>query len=236
LLIDDYEARRLADARKPLGVTYHLRMRALARRRAFAAGALVTVFGFAVPAVAQDRPIIVVDSDPAPARVEGGTFFLFGGSVVAMVRNRHTSPVLVTLRLWVFDQAGRLKGTNTYCTPDWFDRGTRRAIRVLLEVRDLVSTDNVSVGVVEVISDRVRWTALSSAEDGVSLARQRVLGSGGLLRLDERRTDGAPTVACPCECESAAASCEAQCFDTGLRAFTCTPVAFDGCSASCSCK
>ena len=75
-----------------------------------------------------------------------------------------------------------------------------------------------------------------SAEDGVSLARQRGLGAGRRLRLEERRTEGVPATICPCDCQSTAASCEAHCFDTGLRAFTCTPIALDGCSASCSCK
>jgi hypothetical protein len=211
-------------------------MGALWGRRACATAALAAVLACAPDLFAQDKPIRVVDTDPAPAQIEGGTFFLFGGLVSTMVRNRHTSPVLVTLRLWVFDQAGRLKGVNSYCVPEWLDRGLRRVISVSLEVRDLVSTDSVTVGVERVASDRLQWSMADSAEAAVGLARPRGLGTGGPLRLDERHTEGPPAIPCPCECQSTAASCEAQCFDTGLRAFTCTPVVLDGCSASCSCK
>jgi hypothetical protein len=186
--------------------------------------------------VAQDRPVYVVDTDPAPARIEGGTFFLVGGLVATSVRNRHTAPVWITLRAWVFDQAGRLKGTNTYCVAEWLDRGTRRVISAPLDVGGLVSSDSVTVAVERVISDGREWTIADPAEDGVSLARQRGHGAGRRLRLEERRTEGVPATPCPCDCQSTAARCEAHCSDTGLSAFTCTPIAFDGCSASCSCK
>ena len=211
-------------------------MRAPASRRVRATAALAVVLACAGDLAAQDKPIHVVDTDPAPAQIEGGTFFLAGGLVSTMVRNRHSAPVLITLRAWVFDHAGRFKGTNSYCVPDWLDRGTRRVSSAPLDVRDLVSTDSVTVAVERVVSDRRQWTMADAAEASVGMARQRGFGAGGRLRLDERRTEGPPPIPCPCECQSTAASCEAQCFDTGLRAFTCTPVVLDGCSASCSCK
>ena len=178
----------------------------------------------------------MIDTDPAPVRIEEGTFFLVGGLVAAMVRNRHTAPVLISLRSWVFDQAGRFKGTNAYCVPEWLDRGTRRVISTPLDVRDLVSTDSVTVAVERVIADGRQWTMADSAEVGVGLARQRRHGAGRTLRIEERRTEGPAATLCPCDCQSSAAACETHCIDTGLRAFTCTPVGFDGCSASCSCK
>jgi len=210
-------------------------MRAPARVRACAATALVAVLVLTTGLVAQDKPVYVVDTDPAPARIEEGTFFLIGGLMATSVRNRHTAPVLITLRAWVFDQAGRFKGTNSYCVAEWLERGTRRVLSAPLDVRDLVATDSVSVAVERVISDRRQWLMADSADAGVRLARQRGLGAGR-LRLDEQRTEGVPATICPCDCQSTAALCEARCFDTGLRAFTCSPVAVDGCSASCSCK
>lgn len=211
-------------------------MRAPAGRRGCATAAFAVVLACAAALVAQDRPVHVVDTTPAPAEIVEGTFFVFGGVLRTSVRNRHTAPVLVTLRAWVFDHAGRLKGTNAYCVGDLLDRGGRRVVTAPLDVRDLVSTDSVSVAVERVYADRRQWTMADSAQTGVSVARQRARGAGGRLRLDERPIDGLPAAACPCDCQSVAASCEAHCFDTGLRAFTCSPVDFDGCSASCSCK
>ena len=109
-------------------------MRAPARRRVCVTAALAAVLVCATGLVAQDKPVYVVDTDPAPAQIEGGTFFLVGGLVATMVRNRHTAPVWVTLRSWVFDQSGRFKGTNAYCVAESLDRGTRRVISAPLDV------------------------------------------------------------------------------------------------------
>ena len=146
-------------------------MRASARRRASVTAALAAVLFGVTSLVAQDRPVHVVDTDPAPAEIEGGTFFLVGGLVATSVRNRHTAPVRVTLRAWVFDQAGRFKGTNAYCVAEWLDRGTRRVISAPLDVGDLLSSDSVTVAVERVISDGREWTIADAAENGVSLAR-----------------------------------------------------------------
>lgn len=208
-------------------------MRALACRVCLG---LLVVAGCARDVVAQDRPVVILDTDPAPAEIVDGTFFLSGGQVTMRVRNRHTSFVDLTLRVWVFDHDGRFKGTNSSCIPEPLERGTRRVISVILDVRDIASTDAAVVGVERAVSDRREWTMADSAETGVRVARQRASGFGGRLRLDERPNAGLPATPCPCECQSIAASCEAQCFEHGLRAFTCTPVTFEGCSASCSCK
>ena len=58
-----------------------------------ATAALAAVLVCATGLVAQDKPVYVVDTDPAPAQIEDGTFFLVGGLVATMVRNRHTAPV-----------------------------------------------------------------------------------------------------------------------------------------------
>jgi hypothetical protein len=204
-------------------------MRAGVRGSLRVAAVLAIALGWGTGTVAQDRPIDILDTVPAPARIEGGIFFLVGGLVATMVRNRHTAPVQVTLRAWVFDQSGRLKGTNAVCTAELLDRGTRRAFNAPLEVR-------VTVAVERVVAERREWTLAEPAETAVGLARDAVRRGGQTLRLTEQRTEGLPEVACPCDCSSIAASCEAHCFDTGLRAFTCSPSGFDGCSASCSCK
>lgn len=208
------------------------------RRRVCATVVLVAVLGGVTGLPALDRPIRIVETDPAPARIDDGTYFFVGGLVTSMVRNRHTAPVRVTLRAWVFDQAGRMKGTNAYCVPERLERGTRRVISLPLEVRGLAATDSVTVAVERVVSDRVVWTMADPVDVGASLARRG--GVGGRARLTEQRADVALDTAldtgCPCDCASIAEACEAHCGVTGLSAFTCTPSTFEGCSASCSCK
>jgi hypothetical protein len=185
---------------------------------------------------AQDRPVYVVDTDPAPAMIQGGTFFLVGGQLALSVSNRHSAPILVTLRAWVFDQAWRLKGTHTHCLPEWLDRGIRRVVTMAVEVRNLTATDNVVVGIDRVAAGRHRWQTMASPEAAVAEARRAGAGGSRPLRMDATAADEAPAVPCPCECEPVAAECEAHCGATGLRAFTCSPIVLDGCSASCSCK
>jgi hypothetical protein len=197
---------------------------------------LVLALASAQVAAAQDKPISVVDTDPMPVMVEGGTFFLFGGQVAVSVRNRHTERVLVTLRAWVFDQRGRLKGTTSYCMGEWLDRGTRRVQSFALDVQGLVSSDEVSVGVEQVIAERKGWSILEQPADATTQARQGVMGARRRLRLEEWPNDGRPLTPCPCECQAVAVSCESHCADTGLKAFTCAPAIPDGCAASCSCK
>ena len=142
--------------------------------------------------VAQDKPVYIVDTDPAPAQIEGGTFFLVGGLIATMVRNRHTSPVQVTLRAWESYQAGRFKGTNVHCVADWFDRGTRRLVNAPLDVRDLASTDSVAVAIERVIADRREWLMADSADIGVRLARDGSRGQAPAQGCVS--TSGAPRV------------------------------------------
>jgi hypothetical protein len=196
---------------------------------------VVLALAFAQSAAAQDKPVSVVDTDPMPVSIEAGTFFLFGGQVTLSVRNRHTAPVIVTLRAWVFDQRGRLKGTTSYCVAEWIDRGTRRVLSFTLDVAGLVSTDDVTVGVEQVVSERQSWGVADGPDVAVAQAQRGGLGGRGRLRLEEWRTDAASTP-CPCECRAVAAACESQCAELGLKAFSCSPIVLDGCSASCSCK
>lgn len=197
---------------------------------------VVLALAFAQSAAAQDKPVSVVDTDPMPVSVEAGTFFLFGGQVTLSVRNRHTAPVIATLRAWVFDQRGRLKGTTSYCVAEWIDRGTRRVLSFNLDVAGLVSSDDVTVGVEQVVSERQSWGVADGPDVAIAQARRGGIGGRGRLRLEEWRTDSATATPCPCECRAVAAACESQCAELGLKAFTCSPIVLDGCSASCSCK
>ena len=200
-------------------------------------GALVVlVLAFAELAAAQDKPVAVLDTDPMPVSIEAGTFFLVGGQVTVSVRNRHTAPVIPTLRAWVFDQRGRLKGTTSYCITEWLDRGTRRLLSFTLDVDGLLSTDDVTVGVEQVVSERMAWGTIEDPDASVTQARRGGLGGRGRLRLEQWPPDSRQVTPCPCDCRAVADACEAHCADLGLKAFTCAPIVLDGCSASCSCK
>ena len=99
-----------------------------------------------------------------------------------------------------------------------------------------MSSDVVVVAVERVVAEGREWTWADDDETASSIARRTSRGVGRRLRLDERRVDGTPAVKCPCECPTIGAWCEQQCAAIGLRAFTCSPAAADGCSASCTCK
>ena len=200
--------------------------------RVLAAALAAAVAGSA--AHAQDRPVHVIDTDPARVAVDGGTFFLAGSQVAVSVRNRVGEPVLVTLRAWAFDQDGRFKGSTTYCTPEWLDRGTRRLTTLSLETGGLQASDRVVVGVLHAAAARRRWQVVAGPEGLVAQARDAGAGRAR-LRMEERPASGPPSTPCPCGCEQAAASCDAQCAGAGARAFTCAPVMLDGCSAGCTC-
>jgi hypothetical protein len=195
-----------------------------------------TVSLWAWPVAAQDKPVHVVDTDPAPVAIEEGIFFQQTGLVTMAVRNRHTSPLIVTIRAWAFTDSGRLRGTTTLCVSEPLDRGTKRISSLSLEVRGLETSDGVAVAVVHALDDRQQWDVADVESDAATVARSRALGRGGRLRLTATPVRGPSATACSCELTAAAASCDAQCAETGLGAFTAAPTVFGGCSASCSCK
>ncbi len=186
---------------------------------------------------AQDRPILTLTPESSPVVLDEGIFFLVGQLASMSVSNRYTEPVLVRLRAWIFDQAGRFKGTNGYCSGEWLDRSMRRVISIPIEVRDLTSTDTVVASIDSVLSDGRQWAVRESIAEQLEAARVRAASGGGRLALQETdRPDVAAGEFCPCECPAIAQACEAFCFETSLQAFTCSPTATSGCSASCTCK
>lgn len=209
-------------------------MQAALRRLIHAAAATVALWAW--PVAAQDKPVHVVYTDPAPVEIEEGTFFQETGLVTMAVRNRHTLPLIVTIRAWAFIESGRLRGTTTLCVSEPLDRGTKRISSLSLEVRGLETSDAVAVAVVHAHDDRQQWDVADVESDAAALARSRALGRGGRLRLTATPVSGPSATPCACELTLAEASCDAQCADTGLGAFTAAPTAFGGCSASCSCK
>jgi len=209
-------------------------MQAAVRRLIHAAAATLTIW--AAPAAAQDKPVHVIYTDPAPAAIDEGTYFQQTGLVAMAVRNRHTSPLFVTIRAWAFSENGRLKGTTTVCVSEPLDRDTRRISSLSLEAPGLESSDAVAVAVVKAQDDRQQWNMLGVESETVALARSRALGRGGRIRLAATPISESPATPCACEMTAAEAACNAQCVDTGLGAFTAGPTVFGECSASCSCK
>ena len=156
-------------------------MQAAVRRLIHAVTATLSLW--AAPAAAQDKPVHVIYTDPAPAAIEEGTYFQQTGLVAMAVRNRHTAPVFVTIRAWVFSENGRLRGTTTVCVAEPLERDTKRASSLSLDMPGLESSDAVAVAVVRAQDDRQRWDMIGVESDAVALARSRALGRGGRIRL-----------------------------------------------------
>lgn len=192
----------------------------------------------ALMAGAADRTAGVITPDGSPVWIDPWRATLFDTPALSVsLTNRHSSPVVFTLRIWVFDQSERLRGTALYCENTPLDRSMRGIFHVPLDIRGVTARDRGVVTVEHVLGDRVEWTLRETPEEALEAARTEVRGSGGRLSLERRESaDVAPPLICPCDCPAVQSACERACPRDGPGAFTCFPLNGAGCSASCSCR
>jgi hypothetical protein len=190
----------------------------------------------ALNAGAADRTAGVITPDGSPLWIDPWRATLFDTPALSVsVTNRHTSPVAFTLRIWVFDQAERLRGTMTWCVSTTVDRSMRGIYYIPLEVRGVTARDRGVVTVESVVSDRVTWTLHETPEEQLAAALADARGSSGRLSMERLARDEREPFACPCECQTVQAMCEQSCA-RGLGAFACNPIEISGCAAGCTCK
>jgi hypothetical protein len=186
---------------------------------------------------AADRPAGTITPVGSPVWIDPFRATLFDTPAVSVsVSNRHATPVTFTLRVWIFDQGGNLRGTSSYCVDTPLDRTMRGIYYVPLEIRGVTARDRGVISVESAMAARVLWTLHETPEEQLAAAREEMRGSGGQLSLDHRDGPSQLPALCPCDCEAARAMCEQACGRNALAAFTCPPSAGLGCSSSCSCK
>jgi hypothetical protein len=165
--------------------------------------------------------------------VERATFFQDGGLVELQVRNSTYEVTRARIRVVVFDDRQRLRGSVSYCT-GVVQPGTRQPILIPLEVRGADVRDSYVVYVEEVLTARRRYSLRETLPQALAQARNALqLRGWELTTVEEPRTGDIPE--CPCECEPAERVAREACGEAGLVAFTCTPMQ-PGCSAGVTCK
>jgi len=212
-------------------------LRNLRRMAAFPlAACCASVFACTAILVAADRPAIVINPEGSPIWLDSlrSTFF-DSPAVAVMIRNEHSEPVNYALRIWIFDERSRLKGTQDYCTFDGFGSHTRGRILIPLDFRGVTMRDRAVVVVTAVKSGRIAWTLRQDEADQLAAALAASQGSPGHLTIERVETETA-TWTCPCECAAIEAACNRRCAETGRAASSCARTFDAGCAATCTCK
>jgi hypothetical protein len=196
---------------------------------------LALLFAGGVGVSPADRPARVITPDGSPIWIDPQfSFFFDSPSLSLMLRNEHSGSINYALRIWIFDDHSRLKGTLDYCTFDALGRDTRGRVFVPL-APGVIIRDRVVVTISAAASGRVRWSLRQNEADQLEAARTAAKDSPGRLSMD-RAESGSDAWSCPCECPVVETLCNGRCAATGGATSVCTRTFDGGCAASCTCK
>jgi len=210
-------------------------------RRASLAGTMAAALTWASPcappsAIAgglPDRDAVTILVQGMPVEVDHATFFDDGSVIALRVRNSTYEVTRPRIRIVVFDERLRVRGSVAYCA-GVVQPGTRQPVLIPLEVKGTTTHDQFVVLVEEVLTPRRTYTlrealpiVLRQAQSAVDLRGSR------LTTVETPRTGDIPE--CPCACAAAEAQAGDGCGETGPSAFTCTPMS-PGCSQGFTCK
>lgn len=197
--------------------------------------AVVLLAALGATSDAADRDAKVITPANSPVELDPFRAFLFDTPLLTVtVRNRTSKSVLYSLRVWIFDSDGDLKGTLDYCAGDELGGSMRGRVNVPIDIKGVTLRDRAVVTVMRAGSDRSTWTLSDSDADQLDAARRAANGSAGGLTFEKRDSREPEPWSCPCDCPAVQAGCDRTC-PHGAAAFTCAP--FGGtCTASCSCK
>lgn len=180
-----------------------------------------------------DRAAIVIAPDGSPLWLDPQRAFLFDSPGVSVViRNEHSEPVSYALRIWLFDDETRLKGTVDYCTREVMDRATRGRVFVPLDIRGVTLRDRAVVAVVAAASARRSWRLQQTDGDQLAAALSAAKGLQGRLAFE--REDVSADWQCPCDCTAIQELCNRRCGTRGVVS-GCAATRTSACSASCAC-
>jgi hypothetical protein len=213
-----------------------LRRGAPALRAALLAGASALLATNTAPRAAgriPDRDATVILAQGMQVEVDRATFFEDGGLIGMRLRNGSYEVARARLRVVVFDDHLRLKGSVGYCA-GLLQPGTRQALLIPLEVKGASVRDTYAVFVDEVITPRRTYTLQQTLPETLVQARSAAnLRGWRLTTVEAPRSGEIPE--CPCECVEAERLAREGCGEAGPEAFTCTPM-LPGCSFGFTCK
>jgi hypothetical protein len=180
-----------------------------------------------------DRDAVTILVQGMPVSVDHATFFEDGSVIALRLRNATYEVTRPRIRIVVFDERLRVKGSVAYCA-GLLQPGTRQPVLIPLEVKATTAHDQFVVLVEEVLTPRRTYAlreplpiVLRQAQSAVDLRGSR------LTTVETSRAGDIPE--CPCECADAERQSREGCGDAGPSAFTCTPM-LPGCSQGFTCK
>ena len=184
---------------------------------------------------------VIVFPQGMPIRLEAGEFFGDGSVMTVTIRNSSFEPMRVALRVVVFDDRRRLRGSVGYCIGSILQPGTRQPLQFPLEVKGAVPQDRFVAVLETVQSARKRWSVRGGLPAIVEQARHAADLRPAQLTSDEqvvtdRPRDPMDIPPCPCVCQTAAAIGDEGCRPAPLAAFTCSPTYPESCSMGFTCR
>lgn len=184
---------------------------------------------------------VIVFPQGMPIRLEAGEFFGDGSVMTVTIRNSSFEPMRVSLRVVVFDDRRRLRGSVGYCIGSILQPGTRQPLQFPLEVKGAVPQDRFVVVLESVSSARKRWSVHGGLPAIVEQARHAADLRPAQLTSDEqvvtdRPRDPMDIPPCTCVCQTASTLGDEGCHPALLAAFTCSPTYPESCSMGFTCK
>lgn len=184
--------------------------------------------------ISADRSAIVIAAAGSPVWLDPQRAILFDSPGISlMVRNEHSESVSYAIRIWIFDDRSRLRGTVEHCTREVLERSTRGRVFVPLDIRGVTLRDHAVVAVVGAASARRSWRLQQTESDQLAAALAAAKGLPGHLAFE--RNDVGVEWQCPCVCSAIQALCDRQCGRQGGIVSGCTQTRQAACSSSCTC-
>jgi hypothetical protein len=184
-----------------------------------------------------DRPAIVITPEGSPLQLDTQRSLLFDTPAVWVSwRNEFSKSIHYSLRIWVFDEHSRLKGTQDYCGYDTLSSQSRGHTSVALEIPGITLRDRAVVTVLAAAADNVAWRLRQS--ESAQLTAARAASRRQSARLSFTRDDqNSSNWSCgACECAAIQNACDQSCGTTDRAVATCTRMLDSGCSAVCQCR
>ena len=184
---------------------------------------------------------VVIFPQGMPLRLEDAEFYGDGSVMTVIVRNGAFEPMRVSIRIVVFDDRRRLRGSVGYCVGPILQPGTRQPLQFPLEVKGAVPQDRFVAVLETVRSARKVWSVRGGLPAIVEQARHAAELRPAELASDERVVTDRPIdkmdiPPCACVCQTASALGDEGCHPAPLAAFTCSPTYPENCSMGFTCK